>query len=284
LSPTVSLGDLEISYDDLAPSAADGGLPLVLLHGFTGHRDDFAGVRDALARDRRVLIPDVRGHGAASRPPGVRYDFESAREDLRAFLDAVGVERCHLLGHSMGGMLVLRFVLAYPDSVASLILMDTSPDRPAGMEAGPLQAGAHLAREHGMDGLQQRIETATRAAGEPAPYRARWGERYWEHHRLRYHEMDPVAYDEFGRAMVEQSSLVPRLGEIRCPALIIVGEDDSSFLPGARAMAADIANARHVLIADAEHHPHEENREAWLEAVARHLAEHDPVDTARGAI
>ncbi len=71
--------------------------------------------------------------------------------------------------------------------------------------------------------------------------------------------------------MVEQSSLVPRLGTIRCPPLVVVGEDDATFLEGADAMQQHIPDAQRVTIPDAEHHPHEENREAWLDAVREHL-------------
>jgi len=270
---------LRIRIDDIEVSCSEAGAgdpPLVMLHGLTGHRDDFLECLPGLAARRRVLAPDLRGHGDATHVGGDgSYDFERLVRDLERLLQALDVPRCHLLGHSFGGMVALRFVLAHPERVASLVLMSTAPFAPDGYDRGTFEKAGAIAVARGMAFLQQLVEKAGRALANPAPSDLqvrRWSERYYAHMRKRYGAMDPVAYRWLGCAMVEQRSLVPRLGEIRCPATVLVGSDDEGFLEGADALEAGIAAARRITLEDAGHHPHIEATEAWTEAIEAHLA------------
>lgn len=100
---------------------------LVLVHGFTGSSHDFSLQVDALAADRRVITLDQRGHGRSTRTGVLEgYDIEQLVADLVAFLEAMGGGPVDLLGHSMGGRVALGTVVARPDLVSSLVLMDTS--------------------------------------------------------------------------------------------------------------------------------------------------------------
>lgn len=262
------LGGVDIEYDDLGTGP---GAPLVLIHGFTGHRDDFVAVRDSLALRRRVVIPDLRGHGGSSRPAPDSYTWSRYVADLLALLDLLGIERCHLLGHSMGGMVTLRFALSHPERLASLILMNTSPGVPDELGVEGMKRACGYALERGMDALQRKVEASSRkSAGAPASLGQR-EQRYWSHHRRRYTEMDPQCYHAMGLAMVRQESLVPRLHEIECPCLVVVGQDDVGFLRGADEMESHLRNVRRVTIPNTGHHPHEEDREAWLAAIEEQL-------------
>jgi len=247
----------------------------VMLHGLTGHRDDFRPRMPELAGAARLLAPDLRGHGDFTRTG--RADtctFDQLVEDLRALLDAWGLPSCDLLGHSFGGMVALRFALAHPVRVDSLILMDTAPFCPEAFSAAMFEKGGAIARERGMIFLQQLAEKRDRANERPSAsdrQTRKWADRYWSHHRLRYGAMDPVAYAALGAAMVAQEPVTARLGEIRCPATVLVGADDEEFVPGADALEAGIPGARRVTLPDAGHHPQMENPGAWLDAVREHL-------------
>lgn len=274
-SRRLQLGDVEITCDE----AGEGDRPLVFVHGFTGHRDDF---REILERDDGwgwLVSADLRGHGDASGRGGeADHDFDRLVEDLRVLLDTLGAERCDLLGHSMGGMLALRFTLRYPERVASLILMGTSPNRPVTMSAEFLGKAGELALREGMGALQRKAEAIGRQQSDR--YLDLWGERYWVHHRKRMEAMDPAAYAALGRAMAEQESVVSRLAEIRCPTLVLVGEGDDMFLEGADLLERHIPRARRITIPDAGHHPHQENPPAFRAAVFEHLAAargHEPL-------
>jgi len=257
---------------------AGDGHPFVLLHGLTGHRDDFFTVLPALAEQNRVrwLIPDLRGHGDFSHTGREStFTFDQLVTDLSDLLDALGLERCDLLGHSFGGMVALRFALASPDRVRSLVLMSTAGRAPEGYDEALFENAGRVARERGMAFLQSLVEKASRQ--DPNPGRAdrqtrKWADRYWPHQVRRYGAMDPVGYGALGMAMVRQRPLASTLEQIRCPTTVIVGAEDPAFLPGAAELERTLPHATRVTISDAGHHPQMEHPQAWLRAMGDHLA------------
>jgi len=269
----VRIGEFEIQVDE----AGEGDRPLVLLHGLTGHRKDFETVLSELARNGRVLAPDVRGHGGGHPPaaaPG--YDLETLVADVLGLLDALGIERCDLLGHSFGGMIALRFCLAHPERVASLILMSTSCEAPDNLSPETFEKAGGFARNKGMAKLQSRLEELGRADEAPLPPDASdelrdWRARYWEHHRLRHRDLDPGAYRDLGIAMTDQMPVTSRLGEIACPSLVIIGKEDVDFVRGAGLLAEGLPDATLKELPGVEHHPHQEARTLFLEIVAEFL-------------
>src|SRR5262245_29811174 len=269
----VRANGVEIAYED----AGAGARPLVLVHGFSGFRQDFATQQAALARVGRVLAPDLRGHGESSKPgDAAAYTLALLAEDLLAFLDALGVERCDLLGHSMGGMLALRAALRAPERIASLVLMDTAPGPLGFVDRALLETAARVGREAGMAALAQVLRArAEDAPGRGAPDRRveeEWGEeRFWAWRSSRLAAMDPVAYEAFGRALVEQEDLSGRLPEIACPAAVLVGELDHDFRAPSEALARGIPGARLTVLPHAGHQPQHEAPEAWRHAVLAHL-------------
>jgi pimeloyl-ACP methyl ester carboxylesterase len=270
----VRAGDLEIAYDDVG----SGERPLVLVHGFTGFRRDFEGQLPALAELGWTLAPDLRGHGETG--PGAAaaaYTLEQLARDLVGFLDALGVARCDLLGHSLGGMVALRLALGATERVASLVLMDSAARALTFLPADAFRLAWAVARSAGMQKLQALVRE--RAGADALRTEAdrrlerEWGaERYWERHRERFCAVDPEAYARLGRELIEHEPLVPRLGELRCPTLVLVGEGDRHFVAEAEILAAGIPGARRAVIPDAGHQPQLENPGAWLAAIREHLA------------
>lgn len=268
---TLRIGEAELRCNEVAGD----GRPLLLLHGLTGHRDDFRERMPELADLGRLLAPDVRGHGDFSRSTEAKgFAFSQLVEDLREVFDALEIERCDLLGHSFGGMIALRFALAHPERLASLVLMNTSPFVPDGYSRDALDKGGAIARARGMTFLQEVVEKATRASGpaEEAEMAAKWGgDGYWEHHRMRYGAMDPVAYGPLGLCMMDQVPVDDRLGEIACPTTVIIGDRDLGFLRAADVFEARIPGVVRVTLEDAGHHPHMEEPAAWSAAVRDHV-------------
>src|ERR1700733_4575891 len=113
---TVSARTLHVNGIDLTWSER-GSSPVrtptfVLCHGYTGSSHDFALEVDALAAHRRVVTLDQRGHGHSTRTGHLDgYTIEQLSADLTAFIDAVGEGPVDLLGHSMGGRVVMGLVL-----------------------------------------------------------------------------------------------------------------------------------------------------------------------------
>lgn len=117
-------------HDDGRP-----GMPLLLTHGAGMDHTSFLPQAEALGdAGHRVILWDMRGHGASSLSSGARFTAVDALDDLNALLDAVDIERAVLVGHSMGGNLSQEFVRRHPERAAGLIVIGAT------WNAGPLTA------------------------------------------------------------------------------------------------------------------------------------------------
>ena len=264
----IAVGALEVEYDEVEGD----GRPFVLVHGFTGSRDDFADVLEPLGVLGRTLIPDGRGHGGSGNP-GTGYSFDQLTADLEGFLDATGVVRCDLLGHSLGGMVALRFALAHPERLASLVLMDTAARVRSTASRFTVRIAGNIVRRvppswlyHLVRANRKRLpEPMRRAEQEMGP------DRYWRRLRAKLEALDPVVFTQLMSAVTFQQSVTERLGEIRCPTLVLVGAQDEGFLDTSRELSDGIPDAKLVVIRDAHHSPQIEARQAWLDAICAHL-------------
>jgi len=97
------------------------GFPLVLLHGNGEDHTYFKRQMEPFAQKYRVIALETRGHGQSPRGTAP-FTLEQFAEDLKAFLDGMGIERCHLLGFSDGGNIALLFALRYPQYIEKLIV------------------------------------------------------------------------------------------------------------------------------------------------------------------
>lgn len=108
--------------DLYAREAGRGERVLVLLHGFGGHHKVWHDIQPALARDARTLAYDLPGHGASLGYPGAGPASVAVKAIL-ADLDARGIARAHVAGHSMGGAIAALMGMRAPDRIASLTLL-----------------------------------------------------------------------------------------------------------------------------------------------------------------
>lgn len=166
----------------------------------------------------RVLSYDARGHGASDKPPGP-YSIEQFGEDFYGLLRALGIGRAVAIGMSMGGMAAQALAVAHPDAVAALVLLDTTCWY---LEDGPQQweARAKAAQEQGLSSLidfqlQRWFSDRTRAENPGLVERA----------KQVFLANDVAAYAASCRAL-GALDLRGKVESIRCPTLIVVGEED----------------------------------------------------------
>lgn len=248
---------------DNAWSELGAGDPFVLVHGFTGSQLDWLDVAAPLAESRRVLMLDHRGHGESPNL-GDEADYSLAHliDDFAAFVDARSLERFDLLGHSMGGMVAMRYALAHPDRIRSLILMDTSP-RPLGDAMGWLSSGVELARTQGLAAMLEMIEPFL--GGDERK------DEILRRMRVKFGQMDVAAFCALGEALQERVDITADLAALTMPTTVIVGENDVPFRAPSDEMVATIPGAVLEVIANAAHSPQEDDPTAWLAAVTRHF-------------
>ncbi len=254
----IDVGDIQ-----LATWEHGHGEPFVLVHGFTGSSLDWVDVVDPLAATHRVLTLDQRGHGRSSNTGDeATYSFDQLVADFGSYVDAVGLESFHLLGHSMGGMMAMRYALAAPDRLKSLILMDTAA-APAKGAPEMMRTGLQLAREHGLNAVFEAISPFL--ATSPR------GEITLERMRTKWGQMDVAAFLALGAELLEHESVLDQLATLRIPTTVILGENDHGLRHASEALAAAIPGAHFAIIPNAGHSPQEDDPAAWLAAVAAHF-------------
>lgn len=221
---TVRAGDLTVGVID------DGGdgVPLLLVHGGESDRTQFGALRERLGDGIRAISYDQRDSGITVNPP-VPYSFEVLADDLADLLDALGLERAHLLGTSFGGAVAQHAALRHPTRVASLVLVATTPSFALG--SGPIN---HL--------LLMSHEERVRAAGEyffTADHLEAMRDRPVRTLTAREPDQHARRHD-----VARQHEVRDRLGEITAPTLIVHGtEDRLAPYAGAQLMRERIPNA-----------------------------------------
>jgi pyruvate dehydrogenase E2 component (dihydrolipoamide acetyltransferase) len=243
---TIGAGSLRfIRFGD----GGEGGEPLVLLHGFGGDINNWLFNTEPLAAERAVYALDLPGHGGSVKQVGAG-DVATLVGALREFLDSQGVERAHLAGHSMGGLVAAELALTDPGRVLSLTLI-----APAGF-------GEEIDREYvegfvAATGRRELKPVLQRLFADPGLVN-----RQMVDDVLKYKRLDGVQ-DALGTLA---DSLFPDGRQTRVlasdldgasvPVLVIWGEDDAT-IPPAQAEAAPGGAETHVL-PGVGHSPHME--------------------------
>jgi 3-oxoadipate enol-lactonase len=222
------------------------GEPLLLIMGLSYPSYMWHRTRPLLAKSYRTIAFDNRGIGQSDVPAGV-YPIAVMASDAAAVLGAAGVERAHVFGTSMGGMIAQEFALRYPERVRSLILGCTSPGGPNAAPTGPEALQALTRRGLPPEEAKEVIipfiyhpATPRERIDEDMAIRMKW-----------YSTLQGYTGQLSGIFGWEAYS---RLGQIAAPTLVIHGEADGLIpVANARLLAAKIPGAKLLLIPDASH-------------------------------
>ena len=248
----------------------EGAEALLLVAGLGARRTDW-GDRfvDAISRRRRVILFDNRGTGLSSKPEAA-WTLEDMARDALSVLDAVGVRRAHVLGHSMGGMIAQLVALDHPERVGKLVLASTHFGGSAVVHPAP--EVAEIFRPARGTPIEEIVRTSMRVITAPG-----------------FAEQNPDAIEQLVAYAVAQptskltfasqigalisSDRSARVSDIRVPTLVVHGTEDS-LIPAANgiALAERIAGARLELLPGVGHMPSWEATERLSELVEEFLA------------
>lgn len=238
--------------------ARGNGAPLLLIHGFTGRGSGWGAHATAFAREFRVIVVDLPGHGRSGVPhDAARASVERSADGLATILRRLDAAPAHVLGYSLGARVALRLAVAHPGVVRRLVLESPS----AGL-AGEAERSARRAADEGratrlerggieafVDEWEREPVFASQATLSPARAAALRAQR------LR-NDATGLAVSLRGAGQGSMEPLHERLAAVRTPTLVIAGALD----PTGRARAEDVADripaARLALIAMAGHAPH----------------------------
>lgn len=101
------------------------GEPIVILHGMFGMLDNWQLIAKRLSEQYMIFVVDLRNHGRS--PHTDEFGYDAMVEDLHKFMEDNWLHHAHLIGHSMGGKVVMQFALEYPDMVDKLVVVDIAP-------------------------------------------------------------------------------------------------------------------------------------------------------------
>ena len=246
------------------------GRPLLLVHGFTGSKEDFDPVLASLAEARPVVSVDLPGHMESHGPDDpAAYSLGALAAWLLQVAEALQLEDFHLLGHSLGGLVVQRVASLASQHLASLILMDTGMGALREDAAEVVTRVAVAARDRTMEAAWEESQRRPPRVHTPSPNPER--EVFT---RRRFLALNPAAVVGEARSLIGATPLGAFLRGIDIPVLVIHGEHDDAWIPSEQALLArTVAGARYVVVPDSVHSPQLENTDYWLKAVGTFLAD-----------
>jgi pimeloyl-ACP methyl ester carboxylesterase len=222
------------------------GPAVLLLHGLGLDHSLWDPQRQRLSSSFRVIVPDLRGHGATIAPPASTFSFAEFQSDVIGLLDELGVERAHIVGFSAGGFLALRLALYASPRVETLTTIAAAPHCDAHTRAmGASWAEAY--RSGGYDAYALRLLKDL--------YYPDWIEAHLDvADQLRARtNVDLGGVIQWARS-VGQFDLRGQLGRIRTPTLVLHGMEDRVVDPAhARLLRQSINGAQLRLFAQTGH-------------------------------
>jgi pimeloyl-ACP methyl ester carboxylesterase len=227
------------------------GEPLLLLHGFGANKDNFVLVAGELAKRYRLIIPDHIGFGESSHPQDADYAPAAQVERLRAFMQALNVNRMHIGGSSMGGQIALSYAAAYPDQVVSLWLLD-----PAGIWSATPSELLNVKRQTGrnllMASTPEEFAAVIRFVTAKPPFIPGPVLKVLAQERIANYALEERIGDQLIADSVEA-----RIAGLQTPTLIVWGDQDRAIhVDSAQVLHRLLPNSRVIVMPGIGHLPH----------------------------
>lgn len=231
----------EITVDEHRIPYLEGGRgePLLLLHGFGAEKDHWTPIAKFLTPHFRVIAPDLPGFGYSTRRPESNYGLDSQLERIEKFAAAVGIDRFHLGGNSMGGYLAAMYAARAASQVKTLWLL-----APAGVaSAEPGELLTMIGRGDNVLLVDSEV-TAKRLAGLlfcKMPFVPEEFNRVWRRRTMERRDFNAKIFDEM---FTNPITLEDRVQGLATPAYIVWGEDDRILhVSGAEALRKLLGSA-----------------------------------------
>ena len=271
-SRTVTANGIKLHYLDWG---TEGKPPLVLLHGLRGHAHVWDDVAESLYRDYHVYALDQRGRGDTDHAPRGDYSTDAFVADLVGFLDAVGLDKFILFGHSMGGRNSMAFAGAHPERLERLCIVDIGPRiEPAGGNRITNELRDLPPEFDSFEDALGHVQKGNRFASEPVMRRRLTGQtRQLPNGKLGWKFDQEIREQRINGTGAPSVDLWPALDNITCPTLLVRGmETDLLAEETAQQMVATLKQGTLAQIERAGHMVFEDNPADFIAAVHGWLA------------
>ncbi|MEX0682786.1 MAG: alpha/beta hydrolase [Dehalococcoidia bacterium] len=263
--PDATINGVRLSFE----LHGESGPPLVLVHGYTGDITDWRHQLPAFSPSFRTLIIDLRGHGQSEAPADrSAYSIGHFADEVEALIDEVGIDRYHLLGHSMGGAITQEIALRSPGRLLSLTLHDTSDGFGASFSNPNLAIWINyrhkVAEEQGMLAVSKLTSPFPAPPYMPAERTAETA--------VRLSKMSVDSFIGAWHGLSDWPGSKDRAAGIEAPTLVIYGDLDAGFLvDAAKRLATAIPDAELAVVPQAAHSPQFERPELFNAALGAFL-------------
>jgi pimeloyl-ACP methyl ester carboxylesterase len=228
------------------------GSPIILIHGLGGDHSTWDSQVPEFSQSHQVIVYDLRGHGQ-SESPDHPYSIDLLADDLDQFIQFLGHTQVVILGLSLGGRILLRYALKYPQKLQAMILSDTQSETPAEAAYGfPILA--EIVRKEGMGRAAELFLSLPLFQGL-----AKRNPDWWETERKRFIQTSPVGFINSLSAIAGMESLNDQLSTIQAPTLALAGEEDETYLSYLELFFQRIKGCQKGLIPQAGHMSNLEN-------------------------
>lgn len=231
---------VKMAYMDVRP-AKPNGRSVLLLHGknFNGYywKDVIGFLQNA---GYRVIVPDQVGWGYSDKP-NIHYSFGLLAHNTKALLDSLGIQKTHVLAHSMGGMLATRFALMYPSAVEKMIY-----ENPIGLEDYKTFVPYRTVDEQYATELKSDYSSLKKYQQS---YYPEWKPQYEQYVQAQYDALQLPNFKEASWAgaltyqMIYEQPVVYEFNKIKAPTLLLIGQEDRTVV-GKNLLSKEAAAAR----------------------------------------
>jgi pimeloyl-ACP methyl ester carboxylesterase len=232
------------------------GIPIVFVHEFAGDVRSWEPQLRYFGRRYRCIAYNARGYPPSDVPGSVdKYSQERARDDIRAVLDALKIDKAHIIGLSMGGFATVHFGFTYHDRARSLVIAGCGYGAEPGARQQFVGETSQTARRIEDLGMQKVAETY--ALGPSRVQLQNKDPRGWQefYDQLKEHSTQGAALTQRGVQNRRPSlyDLVDKMKTITAPALIMTGDEDFPCIQPGVLMKQHIATAGLVVMPNAGH-------------------------------
>ncbi len=237
---------VNINGIDTFYSISGNDSPIVLIHHLAGNAKSWFNQIPYLSKDYQVIAYDLRGHGRSAEPKQA-FTMDDLADDLFLLLQELGIKKCSIIGHSIGGMIAPIFALKHGSMVDALIIVSGAIQPLADDKLAGYRVMREIARTKGMEALAD----YRRANNQISP-KITTNAMLWNHFKHLYKQTSVQGYIRMSEALATMPNLSSKMKDIRSPILGVVGDLDTVFMETMKILSIN-ANVSMKIMHDCGH-------------------------------